>query len=113
MRLYCAPTPPLITGQKVCTGASRVGHGCDDDLGTGVCASHSLGECQDLCAAVLDEDFESASFLAAQDGRASTGRRAGPGQDDRGAVRSGGSAVEGFLWRSCGGCLGPCGIEAG
>lgn len=49
MRLYCAPTPPLITGQKVCTGASRVGHGCDDDLGTGVCAGAGMPDCQDAC----------------------------------------------------------------
>ena len=49
MQLYCDPTPPLVDGNKVCTGPSRVGHGCEDALGTGVCASHSLGECQDLC----------------------------------------------------------------
>ena len=49
MTLYCAPTPPLIAGGVVCTGASRVGRGCEDTLGTGVCASHSLTECQNHC----------------------------------------------------------------
>ena len=49
MSLYCAPTPPLIAGNKVCTGHSRVGHGCDDALGTGVCATHPLEDCQNAC----------------------------------------------------------------
>lgn len=49
MTLFCGMTPPLIAGNKVCTGSSRVGHGCEDTLGTGVCASHSLSECQELC----------------------------------------------------------------
>ena len=49
MSLYCGRTPPLIAGNKVCTGASRVGHGCEDTLGTGVCATHSLSECQEHC----------------------------------------------------------------
>lgn len=49
MRLYCDPTPPLVSGNKVCIGPSRVGHGCDDTLGTGVCATHSLRECQTTC----------------------------------------------------------------
>ena len=49
MPLYCAPTPPLIAGNKVCTGASRVGHGCDDTLGTGVCANQPLDHCQAAC----------------------------------------------------------------
>lgn len=37
MTLYCGPTPPLVAGNKVCTGKSRVGNGCEDTLGTGVC----------------------------------------------------------------------------
>lgn len=49
MTLYCGRTPPLIAGNKVCTGSSRVGHGCEDTLGTGVCATHSLSECQEQC----------------------------------------------------------------
>ena len=49
MALYCAPTPPLVAGGVVCMGDSRVGRGCEDTLGTGVCASHSLAECQEHC----------------------------------------------------------------
>ena len=49
MVLYCAPTPPLLFGNKVCTGSSRVGAGCDDTLSTGVCATHSVNECQNHC----------------------------------------------------------------
>lgn len=49
MSLYCSPLPPLIAGNKVCTGSSRVGRGCEDVLGTGVCASHSVSECQQAC----------------------------------------------------------------
>ena len=54
MTLYCGRTPPLIAGNKVCTGASRVGHGCEDSLGTGVCATHSLAECQ-VCVQAMEE----------------------------------------------------------
>ena len=51
MRLFCATTPPLVGGNKVCVGDSRVGEGCNDELGTGVCASQGLGECQQVRAA--------------------------------------------------------------
>lgn len=49
MALYCAPTPPLLAGNQVCVGHSRVGNGCDDTLGTGVCATHPLEDCQNEC----------------------------------------------------------------
>ena len=49
MELYCPAPPPLVAGNKVCTGASRVGQGCFDELMTGVCASHTMADCQDAC----------------------------------------------------------------
>lgn len=49
MMLYCPAPPPLVAGNKVCTGESRVGQGCFDELVTGVCASHSMSDCQDAC----------------------------------------------------------------
>jgi len=49
MRLFCPTTPPLVSGNKVCVGGSRVGEGCNDELGTGVCAAQGLGECQKAC----------------------------------------------------------------
>ena len=61
MALYCAPTPPLIAGNKVCVGKSRVGHGCEDALGTGVCATHPLEDCQHACR--LNHDCEMFVFF--------------------------------------------------
>lgn len=49
MELYCPAPPPLVAGNKVCTGTSRVGQGCFDELQTGVCASHTMADCQDAC----------------------------------------------------------------
>ena len=38
MGLYCpGKPPPLLGGNKVCTGASRVGEGCTDAYRMGVC----------------------------------------------------------------------------
>lgn len=52
MSLYCPTTPPLLAGNKVCTGHSRVGQGCEDTLGTGVCATRSLQDCEAECRRV-------------------------------------------------------------
>lgn len=49
MNLYCASPPPLLEGNKVCTGESYVGQGCYDDMATGMCASHTEGDCEAAC----------------------------------------------------------------
>ena len=36
---------------QVCTGSSRVGTGCYDDMGTGMCASMLEADCEDACRA--------------------------------------------------------------
>lgn len=51
MKLYCASPPPLLDGNKVCTGSSRVGTGCYDDMGTGMCANKLEADCEDACRA--------------------------------------------------------------
>ena len=49
--LYCDPPPPLLTTNKVCVGESRLGTGCYDNLGTGMCKkSNELGDCELACA---------------------------------------------------------------
>mmetsp|Transcript_47528 Transcript_47528/g.78670 ORF Transcript_47528/g.78670 Transcript_47528/m.78670 type:complete len:780 (+) Transcript_47528:43-2382(+) len=47
--LYCEPPPPLITGNVVCTGRSRVGTGCYDEIDTGICGTKGLPHCQQAC----------------------------------------------------------------
>lgn len=49
MPLYCGAPPPLLDGNKVCTGSSRVGTGCFDDMATGMCASANERDCEDAC----------------------------------------------------------------
>ena len=51
MKLYCPRPPPLLAGNKVCTGNSRVGEGCMDTSGTGLCAARDLSDCEDACRA--------------------------------------------------------------
>jgi len=46
---YCPATPPLITGNRVCIGRSRVGSGCFDEIDTGICGSRTLTDCQQAC----------------------------------------------------------------
>ena len=40
------PTAARRAPRQVCIDDSRVGEGCNDELGTGVCAAQGLGECQ-------------------------------------------------------------------
>jgi hypothetical protein len=50
MSLYCPAPPPLLNADKVCTGPSRVGEGCNDDLDTGLCqTSGALANCEREC----------------------------------------------------------------
>ena len=49
MQLYCPKPPPLLDGNKVCTKTSRVGEGCFDTRGTGLCAAHDFSDCEDAC----------------------------------------------------------------
>lgn len=47
---YCeGPTPPLVDGGKVCTGASRINEPCYDGLNTGKCLGFGLLACQTHC----------------------------------------------------------------
>jgi hypothetical protein len=48
--MYCDAPPPLLDANKVCTGKSRVGTGCYDDLSTGFCQkTGALLSCQIAC----------------------------------------------------------------
>ena len=49
MQLYCPAPPPMVDGNKVCTGASRVGYGCNDEMATGMCAMQTEGDCEEAC----------------------------------------------------------------
>lgn len=50
MALYCPAPPPLLNADKVCTGDSMVGTGCNDDLDTGLCQkTGALAACQSAC----------------------------------------------------------------
>lgn len=51
MSLYCASPPPLLDGNKVCTGDSRVGTGCFDEMATGMCAGKTEADCEEACHA--------------------------------------------------------------
>ena len=51
MQLYCPRPPPLLDGNKVCTKSSRVGEGCFDTRGTGLCAATDFTDCEDACRA--------------------------------------------------------------
>ena len=51
MKLYCPSPPPMLDGNKVCTGSSRVGYGCNDEYSTGMCAMHNEIDCEETCRA--------------------------------------------------------------
>lgn len=56
MKLYCPAPPPLLDGNKVCTGTSRIGYGCNDEYGTGMCAQSTESDCEEACR--TNEDCE-------------------------------------------------------
>jgi hypothetical protein len=49
MSLYCPSPPPLLDGNKVCTGASRVSTDCYDGMATGLCAGQTESDCEAAC----------------------------------------------------------------
>ena len=49
MALYCGKPPPLISGNLVCSGPSRLATPCFDSYSTGMCAGRSLDSCQEDC----------------------------------------------------------------
>ena len=49
MSLFCPSPPPLLDGNKVCTGASRVSTGCYDGMATGLCAGQTESDCEAAC----------------------------------------------------------------
>jgi len=49
MPLWCDKPPPLLTGNKICSGDSRIRSYCWDSYGTGMCASHTLEDCSNAC----------------------------------------------------------------
>ena len=51
MKLYCPSPPPMLDGNKVCTGGSRVGYGCNDEMATGMCAQSTESDCEEACRA--------------------------------------------------------------